>query len=219
VLIQTDDDNQNRQDTPKQREVSLTPDPSRAFYRRIPVQCSEQVSKDLKRGFLGHGVKDGKLEGAFLSQTDEKSPFSVHAHLVVARNPFDAKSSEPHHVIILNGVSGPATFALTHVLTGGTSTQFVAYDPKKFPPESESEGFLQLLNQDIEMLKDRFLGLQYFFTVEVGPTLDAPEADGGARDIFDWRRILRWERVAVESECAFGQGFTRGKLSSTLQTT
>jgi hypothetical protein len=177
-----------------------TYDLGRAFYRRIPASRPEGSSDRLKRGFLGHGVKGGRLEGAFLSQTDNKDRFSVHAHLVVAQNPFD----KAYHVIILNGVSGPATFALTHVLTGGTSTQFVDY-PETFLPESESEGFLQRLNQDMEMLKDRFLGLQYFFSVQVGPTHETPDGKrGGVRGIFDWRRILQWERVALTSDCAFG---------------
>jgi hypothetical protein len=183
-----------------------TLDLARAFYRQIRVNQEQKGAKGLKRGFLGHGVKGGRLEGAFLSQTDEKSQFNVHAHLVVARNPFDEGSLEPHHIILLNGVSGPATFALTHVLTGGTSTQFVAY-PDTFLPDSESEGFLQQLNQDIEMIRARFLGIQYFFSVEVGPTREA--AQGGSsrrRDIFDWRRIVRWERGLATADCAFGQG-------------
>jgi hypothetical protein len=198
----------------KRLEDSLTPDLSRAFYRRIPVEHLQAGSQKLKRGFLGHGVTGGKLEGAFLSQTDGKNKFGVHAHLVVARNPFDDGSPEPHHVIILNGVSGPATFALTHVLTGGTSTQFVEYDPETFLPESESEGFLQQLNHDLEMLKGRFLGLQYFFTIEVGPAKDAPSLDGVSRDIFDWRRILHWERASI-SDCAFGQGVPRENTVAT----
>lgn len=180
------------------------PEPSlaRAFYRRVQVNRPEGTTDRLKRGFLGHGVPGGRLEGAFLSQTDPKDKFSVHAHLVVARNPFD----KSYHVIILNGVSGPATFALTHVLTGGSSIQFVDY-PESFLPESRSEGFLQRLNQDMELLKDRFLGLQYFFSVQVGSTHETP---GGkrplGRDIFDWRKILHWERVAVTGDCAFGRG-------------
>jgi hypothetical protein len=178
------------------------PQLARAFYRRISPNRPTITSERLKRGFLGHGVMDGRLEGAFLSQTDAKSPFSVHAHLVIARNPFDKGSLEPHHVIILNGVSGPATFALTHVLTGGTSTQFVAYADPSFPA-SESEGFLQILNRDIEMLKGRFLGVQYFFSVQVGPTQEAQDKSRG-RDIFDWRRIVRWDRVAITTECGFG---------------
>jgi len=215
VGIQADQNELDTQKHPNRREASLTPDLSRAFYRRTPIKRVQQGSREMKRGFVGHGVKGGRLEGAFLSQTDEKNQFSVHAHLVVARNPFDEGAPEPHHVIILNGVSGPATFALTHVLTGGTSTQFVAYDPDKFLPESESEGFIQQLNQDLKMLKDQFLGLQYFFTVEVGPAKDASQSAGGSRDIFDWRRILRWERVAYISDCAFGQGVQRDRIFAT----
>jgi hypothetical protein len=208
VEIQIDQSDSGQTKQSKPRKASQTPDLARAFYRRVPAS-RVQPSEQLKRGFLGHGVKGGKLEGAFLSQTDEKSQFSVHAHLVVARNPFDEGSPEQHHVIILNGVSGPATFALTHVLTGGTSTQFVAYDLDKFLPEPESEGFLQQLNRDLEMLNDRFLGLQYFFTVEVGPAKDASQSEGGPGDIFDWRRIIKWEREADRADCAFGQGSTR----------
>lgn len=201
VLLDKTDNTESQKEVKKYR----IPDITRSFYRQVTKQRMKNNPDQLKRGFIGHGVPGGRIEGAFLCQTDEKSPFNVHAHLVVARNPFDEDSLERHHVIILNGVSGPATFALTHVLTGGTSNQFVAY-ADDFLPETKSEAFLQNLNQDLEMLEDRFLGLQYFFLVEVGPASEKQEEKSNSvRDIFDWRRIIRWERVALSTDCAFGQ--------------
>jgi hypothetical protein len=147
----------------------------------------------LKRGFKGHGVPNQNISGEFLSQKDDNSPFKVHAHLVVAKNPFDGDGSDKHHIIILNGVSGPATFALTHVLTGGTSTQFVAYRAD-FVPDDKSEKFLQQVNKDVEMIsREDTRGFQYFLEVEVGPPTDVNSI---AKDIFDWRRILGWNRIS-----------------------
>jgi len=166
----------------------------RIFYHQLLVELNEEreEKKRLKRGFKGHGVPQKNLSGEFLSQKDDMASFTVHAHLVIAKNPFDPPESEKHHIVILNGVSGPATFALTHVLTGGTSSQFVAYSGD-FDPNSRSEAFLQQVNDDIEMLKEnRVRGVQYFIKVKVGPPIK--EKGTVERHIFDWRRILQWER-------------------------
>ena len=59
--------------------------------------------------------------------------FAVHAHLLIARNPYCDKDIEPKYIIVLNGISGPATFALTHALTGGVNDEFVSYE-SEFKP-------------------------------------------------------------------------------------
>jgi hypothetical protein len=174
---------------------------NRLFYHEQTMNLTgqEQGSIELKRGFKGRGVPhpNSNLSGTFLSQKDQTGTFTVHAHLVIAKNPFDDLGlTEKHHVIILNGVSGPATFALTHVLTGGMSSQFVAYE-NDFDPNSESEAFLKDVNKAIYSLnQDNVLGVQYFFEVSVGPP--SKKNDSVERHIFDWRRILRWKRVGVE---------------------
>jgi hypothetical protein len=171
----------------------------RIFYIQQPIE--NDSDNRLKRGFKGHGVPDNVLSGEFLSQKDETASFRVHAHLVIAKNPYDQENSERHHIIILNGVSGPATFALTHVLTGGTSSQFVAYS-ENFDPNSKSESFLEQINKDIDDLtKSNISGIQYFVEVEVGPPKD--EKDGIEKHIFDWRRILSWQRVGMDPDTIY----------------
>jgi hypothetical protein len=44
--------------------------------------------------------------------------------------------------------SGPATLALTQVLTGGVSTRFVAY-ADRFKPKSEAESAVQRISDDL----------------------------------------------------------------------
>jgi len=78
---------------------------------------TEGVKED-NRGFL----VDGRVvERPYQSQdqvADQK--FSLLSHLVVMRNPFSQEKRDTL-IVLLNGVSGPATFALAEVLTGGKS--------------------------------------------------------------------------------------------------
>jgi len=182
----------------------------RAFYHQILLDSSPNDGKKrLKRGFEGHGVPQNRLSGEFLSQKDENGVFTVHAHLVIAKNPFDPPESE-HHIIILNGVSGPATFALTHVLTGGESTQFVAYK-MDFNADGESEVFLQQVNRDLDMMRqDQVRGVQYFVEVKVGPPEEEKDITG--KHIYDWRRILSWERIGKTPGYIYSQTSTHNKI-------
>lgn len=176
----------------------------RAFYKHTRLNKSRKEGERLKRGFMGHGVPGQKLEGEFISQKSETGTFRVHAHILIAKNPFDDTEEEKHHVIIINGVSGPATFALTHVLTGGTSTQFVAY-PDGFDPNANSEAFLQQVNYDLDMLKkNNVRGVQYFVEIEVGPPVEEKEVL--VKHIFDWRRIKKWERIGTTPGYIYTQG-------------
>jgi hypothetical protein len=101
--------------------------------------------------------------------------------------------SQSRYLIVLNGVSGPATFALTHVLTGGGNNEFVYYgrdsDPEQFDPSAASE---DILNKILEVLNSspQSNGVQCFIEVDVGP---APSS-GTAKPVatFDWRRIRGW---------------------------
>ena len=47
--------------------------------------------------------------------------FSLLSHLVIMQNPFCEKNKDAI-IVLLNGVSGPGTFGLAEVLTGGRST-------------------------------------------------------------------------------------------------
>jgi hypothetical protein len=70
------------------------------------------------RGFL---VEHRVIERPYTSQDQvADKDFFLLSHLVVMKNPFSKKKRDTL-LVLLNGVSGPATFALAEVLTGGKS--------------------------------------------------------------------------------------------------
>jgi hypothetical protein len=157
--------------------------PSRFFYKEIASAQNEQ-----RRGFESSQIIAGRVIERFVSQTAEKrESFHVIGHLAIIRNPFRSEgSSSNKFIIVLNGVSGPATFALTHVLTGGVTKEFVAYKDS-FSPEAESESILAEILEKTSI--DKFDYLDCLVTVEVGPS-DKEEMTSPFAS--DWRRILAW---------------------------
>jgi hypothetical protein len=174
---------------------------SQTFYREEPLAHKLPEGEKLKRGFITRYLEDlaenQRVVGYFVSQVKEtKDDFTVHAHLVVVPNPFEPEPGVRNFIVLLNGVSGPATFALTHVLTGPKDSKFASYPSApghNFDPSAESEMIVQLLlntligsggstdNND----KNR-TGIQCIIEVEVG------EASGQGRSPFDWRHIKGW---------------------------
>jgi hypothetical protein len=59
----------------------------------------------------------------YKSQDEANSRFRLLAHLAIMRNPFSDKKYSDTMVVVLNGVSGPGTFALAEVLTGGVTQE------------------------------------------------------------------------------------------------
>ena len=93
-----------------------------------------------KRGFRGNWLPGKELLKDYLGQTEclDKN-FELYAHIVIALNPFVSKqihneAESESFVVILNGISGPSTFALTQLLTGGMGGEFVDYSS----PEAEA---------------------------------------------------------------------------------
>lgn len=171
---------------------------NRAFYRE-DVHKSKRA---LKRGFYASFLKQGEILGEFVSQNEDPKEFVIHAHMLIAPNPYiiDEHKEMDKYIIILNGVSGPATFALTHVLTGGMSDEFVAYS-EIFKPSFKSEDILSRVIKDLNTLKERKeTALQYIIEVTVGsPEKTVSKADMKSRDIFDWRHIKRWKLVQTNN--------------------
>ena len=173
---------------------------ARAFYR-------EAVGEDAvdKRGFLSKGGFEKGDEVLFdyygqnVYQPDRKA-FKIYAQLIVARNPFTT-SEPPRYVVILNGVSGPATFALTQVLTGGGNED--AEPPgNAFGYAGRSES---ILNKFLPSLRSPdFHCIYSLVEVEVGEepqhadaaaevTAESSRSHGGANATFEWRSVLSWE--------------------------
>jgi len=161
----------------------------RAFYEE---EIIKKEKADLKRGFKSPILSQGKITDKFVSQTANEEEFTVYAHLVLSLNPFGGSDN---FVIVLNGVSGPATFALTHVLTGGVSEEFVSYGTD-FNPKLESEKILQKVTSHLEDLRKKTSdGLQYILKVTVGSPPKDPQTGEKPHRTFDWRRIKKWELV------------------------
>jgi hypothetical protein len=158
----------------------------RFFYREIPASNEGALG----RGFVSAQLIDGKILEKFISQVDKgRNDFLVFGHLVILPNPF-RKEDQQHErfIIVLNGVSGPATFALTHVLTGGVTKEFVSYD-EDFNSDAESEEVLSSLLQNME--RRHFKALDCIVAVRVGVGKESQRST--AWEVSDWRRILRWK--------------------------
>lgn len=167
----------------KEKPETVEPKVKRFFYRE-----SHQDSDRSRRGFESAQLVDGKLLETFESQLDvEVSEYDVFGHIVIMPNRFGDEPSDKY-IIVLNGVSGPATFALTHVLTGGVTKEFVSYG-NEFNPEAESE---DILRQILDMIRGRpFQSVDCIINVKVGRSRTNEERV--ASNISDWRRILSWQ--------------------------
>jgi hypothetical protein len=181
----------------------------RVFYHE-----AETSEGSHKRGFVT-SIVPGIEEAEFFTQSDPSADFKTYAHLVVAPNPFRTRdedgriSSEKRFLIILNGIGGPATFALTHVLTGGVNGEWAAY-PDEFSCPSRSEEDLRNITNDLARLNDADSGVQYIFEIEIGaPGHDTPDTaartprgTGETLYTYDTRRVKGW-RILDSSNASF----------------
>ena len=171
----------------------------------------EQGDGDVeKRGFRGNWLPGKELLKDYLGQTEcADKDFELYAHLVIALNPFISRQTRGQaetesFVVILNGISGPSTFALTQLLTGGMGGEFVDYASARastaeqgpeapFNPHGAAE---QILSDILERLDNNvgrrtgFCGVQAVVKVTVGPPAGADEYL-----TFDSRRVKQWEIV------------------------
>jgi hypothetical protein len=94
----------------------------------IPTFFSRSGSRDnLDKGKRGFKINDNEepLQELYKSQdkvTYNEKGFSLLSHLVIMHNPFFNKNKDAI-IVLLNGVSGPGTFGLAEVLTGGKTTE------------------------------------------------------------------------------------------------
>lgn len=167
------------------------PIPKRVFYKEIPL---DGTSREYSRGFRSHAFEDTQAVMApFQSQSKPSNErFVTFGHLAILPNPF----GPGRYIIVLNGVSGPATFALTHVLTGNAESEFSAYDPDTFDPAAKCEG---ILNRILQRIPDpgTFKAIQCIIKVAVGANPRQPSADALP---YDWRRILSWSLYGDEKD-------------------
>lgn len=153
-----------------------------------------------ERGFLLNGSE--VLARKYRPQNDkEAKPFSVLAHLMILTNPFpppdtgggDGRNKDV--IVLLNGVSGPGTFGLAELLTGGT-------EPEK---ERRSEGLLKQINETWDAVvpdEDGFVGIEALVEVSIKPSEggdDGPSASAGLPHVrmklSDDRQVVSWDLV------------------------
>jgi hypothetical protein len=178
------------------KQTTGTPAPAgHALY----VEESVTASGKPLRGFRSRRIKapEGKIMEPFVNQMDPPAGFEVYAHLAIIPNLFNADGEYKsdgygklprRHIIVLNGVSGPATFALTHVLTGGVSREFVNYGT--FDPTRQSEEEIANILRGLELSKTSQRGpaVERIFSVSVVPD----PASAATPATKDWRQIASW---------------------------
>jgi hypothetical protein len=174
----------------------------------------EQSGSEIEqRGFRGNWLPGRELLEKYLGQTECKDQdFVLYAHLVVALNPFvthDAKDEAERWVVLLNGISGPSTFALTQLLTGGMGGEFVDYSGQRightgeehappFNPKAEAESVLRRVTAKLASNVKRtngFCGVQMIVRVVIGPPAGADQFL-----TFDSRRVKSWSLVEESLE-------------------
>ncbi len=167
----------------KEKPETVEPKAERFFYKEV-----HQGADRSRRGFESAQLVNRRLLETFESQLDEEvTKYGVFGHMVIMPNKFGDGAGDKY-IIVLNGVSGPATFALTHVLTGGVTKEFVSYG-KEFNPEAESE---DILRQILEMIGGRkFQSVDCIINVKVGRS--RTDQERVSSNISDWRRILSWQ--------------------------
>ncbi len=106
------------------------------------------------RGFLIHANKE--VEERYFSQDDAAERFRVLAHFLITYNPF-SEDPKKHIIVVLNGVSGPATFAVAEALTGGKTDVTAA----------QAEQVLRKVNQIWDDRDRTFRGVEGFLRVTV----------------------------------------------------
>jgi hypothetical protein len=121
------------------------------------------VKKSPKPGYRGFLFDAHKVvQEKYFSQDEASESFHVLSHFVVTYNPFRSDDQEEYFIVILNGVSGPGTFAVAEALTGGKSRNTAVV----------SEKVLKNVNEIWKMRGENFRGLEGFLDVTVTPRAD-----------------------------------------------
>lgn len=181
----------------------------RLFFREEIDQKNAPVQK---RGFIHHqGTTDGKkyLED-YYSQDDSGSivngerTFKLVAHLLIAKYP--PEDDDGNFVILLNGVSGPATFALAQILTGA------GIDPSNWDLNTHSEDMLFDINWRLNERPDA-VGVEGLVEIEVVYNQDNNQSDPITN--VDIRTVKSWKWYPNHPHTIFKKKTTIPKSSKT----
>ncbi len=164
---------------------------SKLFYHEVTgEQLKKEFGKSYRnkpkdlRGFGIHaeGTLTMKTElfEKYVSQDECKRDFSLLGHLVVARYP---QSDDGNMVVLLNGVSGPATYALAQILTGGGQKGSNELN-------APSEHLLQEINKLLD--SEDCPGIEAIIKVQIKPTKDwKNQTYLDSRQVKSWNFLIR----------------------------
>lgn len=114
----------------------------------VPVTAEDNLTSRLK-SLVGE-IKESK------TNISELNGFLLLSHILIMRNPFlsqEVSGSTIPLIVILNGVSGPGTFALAEILTGGdVISQGENFSVEPLSKAKRSEQLLKTLNECIDKL-------------------------------------------------------------------
>jgi hypothetical protein len=164
-----------------------------------------------KRGFL----IDGEVcQRKYNSQDQNFSKFDVLGHLMIIKNPF---STEDNNIIVLlNGVSGPGTFGLAEVLTGGETrdkvinSEKILKDINRVWEQGLKEVYSNIERNGNESNKNetsgnkmKFIGVEAFLDITIAQTQQKEDKTSGEEQseqygkvkdkFFDKRQVTNWE--------------------------
>jgi hypothetical protein len=166
------------------RSATAGPGSSQEFPRLFFRKEEGEAGQAAVRGFGDHlrTVLDepSELLEKYLSQDECRGQFFLLGHLLISRYPPKQKGGSL--VVLLNGVSGPATFALAQILTGGG----LHGSPEM---NANSESMLQEINQVLD--ETGCIGVEAIVKVEL-----APAEDSATKTYLDSRRVVSWSFVA-----------------------
>ncbi len=163
---------------------------SRIFYHEESINDDEEPT----RGFAIYSLRtrdtgDKSLMIPYLSQDDCREPFSLLGHLVIARNPLDEVNSD-NLVVLLNGVSGPATFALAQILTGGGGLHITPGNEANL--ESKSEKMLLKINDILDT--QGCIGIEAIIEIKIMPSVSS-ESTSQNQTFVDSRHVYDWDFI------------------------
>jgi len=167
----------------------------RGFTWGSEVYCTKYVSQD----------EASQLAASTQPSGDQIKHPTLLGHIAVLPNPFATGGGT---IVVLNGVSGPATFGLAEMLTGG------AEEPPRgqFKKKAEAERMLSDINAMWGAEKKDFFGVEGLVLVDMG-TMDAASGSGGNQRVramfYDQRDVSGWQWYRADEPRRMNRGNPR----------
>lgn len=160
-----------------------------------PTERLEHDQKEFRGFKIG---KEGLVKTHYYAQEDTMGPpkFNLLSHLLIMRNPFRSVNTGPSPmIVILNGVSGPGTYALAELLTGSNESPEKAEQSEKM-----LKSLNDLLDNDVDNNKKR--GVQGIVQVTIRKPSEKINEDIElfSIDLYDQRYVFSWKWCESKQE-------------------